>query len=92
MGQDLAALELRIKRLIVDSLRLEHVAAEAIDSDAPLVGEGLGLDSIDILELAVAVHKEFGVTTDANDERNRETYASVRNLAAFIASRAGSAG
>jgi acyl carrier protein len=66
----------------------EHPARE----DAPipeLFGEGLGLDSIDALELALAIHTEFGVRTQENDEKNREYYRSVRSLAEFI--RAGQA-
>ncbi len=90
-------LEDRLKKLIVDTLALEDVEPSSIVSDAPLFGEGLGLDSIDALELALAFHKEFGVRTQENDERNREYYHSVRSLAQFIrakqaeASAAGSA-
>ena len=52
----------------------------------PLFGEGgLGLDSIDVLELAMALHKRYGVKTKGDDERNREIFASVKNLAAFVA-------
>jgi acyl carrier protein len=78
------ALEPRIKRVIVDALMLEDVKPEEIDTDAPLFVEGLGLDSIDALELALAIHKEFGVKTTANDERNREYFYSVASLAKFI--------
>lgn len=78
------ALEPRIKRVIVDALMLEDIKPEDIDTDAPLFVEGLGLDSIDALELALAIHKEFGVRTTANDERNREYFYSVASLAKFI--------
>jgi acyl carrier protein len=78
------ALEPRIKRLIVEALMLEDVKPEDIDTDAPLFVEGLGLDSIDALELALAVHKEFGVKTSPDDERNREYFYSVASLAEFI--------
>lgn len=78
------SLELRIKRLIVDALMLEDVKPEDIETDAPLFVEGLGLDSIDALELALAMHKEFGVRTEADDERNREIFRSVASLAAFV--------
>jgi len=90
-------LEDRLKTLIVETLALEDVDPATIESDAPLFGEGLGLDSIDALELALAIHKEFGVRTKENDERNREYYYSVASLAKFIedkqaeASTAGSA-
>ena len=79
-----SALERELKQLIVDALKLEDTAPEDIDSGDPLVGDGLGLDSIDILELAMAVHKHFGVKTGSDDSQNREVYSSVRALATFI--------
>ncbi len=63
---------------------LEDVSPEDIDTEAPLFVEGLGLDSIDALELAVALHAEFGVRTKPDDERNREIFYSVASLAKFI--------
>lgn len=81
MSEDL---ELRIKQVIVDALMLEDVKPEDIKTDAPLFVEGLGLDSIDALELAVALHSEFGIRTKADDERNREIFHSVASLAKFI--------
>lgn len=87
------SLELRIKKLIVESLMLEDVKPEEIETEAPLFVEGLGLDSIDALELALAIHKEFGVRTEADDERNREIFHSVASLAKFIrAEQGGDAG
>ena len=80
------AIEDRLKKLIVESLALEDVKPEDIDSEAPLFVEGLGLDSIDALELALAIHEEFGVKTSAEDERNRELFFSVKSLADFIRS------
>lgn len=77
-------LEERLKALIVDTLALEDVEPQSIETDAPLFGEGLGLDSIDALELALAIHTEFGVRTKENDENNREYYHSVKSLADFI--------
>lgn len=77
-------LEERLKALIVDTLALEDVDPQSIETDAPLFGEGLGLDSIDALELALAIHTEFGVRTKENDENNREYYHSVQSLADFI--------
>ena len=74
----------RIKHLIVESLALDDVTPAEIDSAAPLFVEGLGLDSIDALELALAIHKEFGVKTSPDDERNREYFYSVATLADFI--------
>ena len=80
------ALEDRLKKLIVETLALEDVEPASIETDAPLFGEGLGLDSIDALELALAINTEFGVRTQENDERNREYYRSVGSLAEFIRS------
>lgn len=76
--------EARLKRLIVDALMLEDVEPDEIVTEDPLFVEGLGLDSIDALELALAIHKEFGVRTSADDERNRDNFYSVKTLAAFI--------
>jgi acyl carrier protein len=65
-------------------LALDDVTPEEIETDAPLFVEGLGLDSIDALELALAIHKKFGVKTAPDDERNREIFHSVKSLAEFI--------
>lgn len=78
-------LELEIKRLIVESLNLEGVTPESIDSAAPLFVEGLGLDSIDALELAMALRQKYGVRTTSDEAANRKIFASVRSLAAFVA-------
>jgi len=71
--------ELQLARLIVDTLNLE-VAPDEIDPDAPLYGEGLGLDSIDILEMALAISKTYGVQLRSEDENNRKIFASLRRL------------
>ncbi len=78
-------LELDIKRLIVQSLNLEGVAPESIDSNAPLFVEGLGLDSIDALELAMALRQKYGVKTGSDEATNRKIFASVHSLAEFVA-------
>jgi len=78
------SIEERLKRLIVDTLALEDVAPADIETEAALFGTGLGLDSIDALELALAIQSEFGVRTEEHDERNREYFHSVRTLANFI--------
>ncbi len=78
-------LEKEIKELIVTSLQLENVTAEGIDSTAPLFVEGLGLDSIDALELAMAVRKKYGVKTQVDDATNKKIFASVRALATYVA-------
>ncbi len=77
-------LEHELKQLIIDTLNLE-TTLEKIAPDAPLFVEGLGLDSIDALELALAIKKRYGVRTKANDAENRRIFASVRSLAAHIA-------
>ena len=78
-------LEQDIKALIVTTMALEDVVADDIDSDAPLFNEGLGLDSIDALELGLALQKRYGVTLAADSEETRRHFASVRSLAAFVA-------
>jgi acyl carrier protein len=77
-------LEGKIKELIIESLMLEDMSPDDIGSDEPLFGDGLGLDSIDALEIAMALEQTFGVVTDADDERNPEHFACVRNLAAYV--------
>lgn len=77
-------LEKRIKELVISSLDLEDVAVADIGSDIPLFGDGLGLDSIDALELGMAIRKEFGVKFSQNPADNREIFRSVSTLADFI--------
>ena len=84
MSGSAVTLDDQIKRLIVDTLALEGVAPGDIQTEAPLFGEGLGLDSIDALELGVAIHKKFGVTLDPNDPSIRAHFASVASLASYI--------
>jgi acyl carrier protein len=78
-------LPLEIKTLIVTTLALEGVTPESIEDDAPLFGEGLGLDSIDAIELGVAIRKRYGISLDAESEDPRRHFASVTTLAAFVA-------
>lgn len=80
------SLEDRLKKLIVESLALEDVEPDEIQTEEALFVEGLGLDSIDALELALAIQEEFGVATSPDDERNRELFFSVKTLADFIRS------
>jgi acyl carrier protein len=80
---DSPAIRARIKQVIVEALHLEGVVAAEIADDAPLFGEGLGLDSVDALELVVALEKEFGVRIQSH-EIGKEAFASVGTLAAFI--------
>ena len=74
-----SAQELELGQLIVTSLNLE-VSAGEIDPDAPLYGEGLGLDSIDILELSLAISKAYGVQLKSDDADNSKIFSSLRNL------------
>jgi acyl carrier protein len=73
-----------IKQLIIDVLQLEDITPDDIDPDAPLFVEGLGLDSIDALELGVAIQKRYGIILSANSEETRRHFASVRALSAMI--------
>jgi acyl carrier protein len=78
-------LKRQIKELIVNALELENIKPENIADSEPIFGEGLGLDSIDALELGVALKKKFGVKFSAESADNRKHFASVDTLAAFIA-------
>jgi len=79
----MTAEELKLAQLITSSLNLETPAAQ-IDPGAPLYGEGLGLDSIDILEVALAVSKTYGVKLRSDDEQNRKIFTSLRSLNEYI--------
>lgn len=78
-------LTIEMKILIVDALMLEDVEPSEIEDEAPLFGSGLGLDSIDALELAIAIDKKYGVKIEAEDERNKQIFRSVQSLAAHVA-------
>jgi acyl carrier protein len=78
-------LEPEIKELIITTMSLEDVRADDIDVEAPLFGEGLGLDSIDALELGLALQKRYGVTLAADSQETRQHFASVRALSEFVA-------
>ena len=77
-------LEREIAGLITEALNLE-VTAAGIDPDAPLYGDGLGLDSIDILEIALVVSKRYGIEIKAESEENHQIFRSLRRLAEFVA-------
>ncbi len=78
------SLDLEIKNLIISTLNLEGVSPDDIDTNAPLFGDGLGLDSIDALELGLAVKNQYGVVLSAESEEMRQHFFSVATLAAFI--------
>ncbi len=80
-----AKLEEEIKALIIESLMLEDITPAEIVSQDPLFGEGLGLDSIDALEMAIALEGRFGVKIQEDSEENARIFASVRSLAEFVA-------
>jgi acyl carrier protein len=77
-------LEAELKKLIVEALVLEDIAPEEIETEAPLFVEGLGLDSIDALELAMALEERYGVKIEDDPDENRRIFASVRSLADFV--------
>lgn len=79
-------LEQDIKQLIIEALDLEDLTPADIDSAAPLFGDGLGLDSIDALELGMSLQKRYGIKLSANSEETRKHFASVQALAALVAS------
>ena len=76
--------ERELADLLVESLNLDDVAAESIDPEAPLFNTGLGLDSIDALELALAISKKYGFQLRSDNEDNRRIFASLRALSEHI--------
>ena len=76
--------EQALKELIIEALNLEDLTPDDIDTEAPLFGDGLGLDSIDALELGVAVRRKYSVNLDVDSEEIRDHFASVASLARFV--------
>jgi acyl carrier protein len=85
------ALQREIAELIINCTGLEDVRPEDIEPEAPLFGDGLGLDSIDALEIGVALAKKYGLKLKADSDDNRRHFASVGALARFVASQQGGA-
>jgi len=83
------ALQEEIKVLIIEALMLEDVEPHEIEVDAPLFNEGLGLDSIDALELGMAISKKYKIKINEDGEENRTHFASVKSLAAFVSRKLG---
>lgn len=79
-------LENEIKQFIIDTLSLEDISPDSIEAEAPLFGEGLGLDSVDALEIGIALKKRYGILVDPKSEETRNHFRSVRELSRFIAS------
>jgi len=73
-----------LKRLIIDELNLEDMTVDDIDENAPLFGEGLGLDSIDALELAIVIERNYGVKIKSGDDNNTAIFSSIAALANHI--------
>ena len=86
MTQSNDSLITELKELIINSLELEDVSTDDIETEAPLFGDGLGLDSIDALELGVAIQKKYKVKFEAGTDNNKEIFASVNTLAKYIQS------
>ncbi|ARJ41815.1 acyl carrier protein [Pantoea alhagi] len=78
------SLYLEIKHLIIKTLNLDELTVDDIDTDAALFGDGLGLDSIDALELGLAMKNQYGIVLSAESEETRQHFFSVATLAAFI--------
>ena len=81
-----AEIEAKLKETVVSSLDLEDLTPADIETDVPRFGEGLGLDSIDALELGMAVKKAFGITFSSNPAENRQIFRSVKTLADYVES------
>ena len=79
--------EFDLKKLIVTALKLEDIQPEDIKSDEPLFGSGLGLDSIDALELGVAIRQSYGIKIETVSEEVKAHFSNVRSLAKFIDSK-----
>lgn len=82
MSDDLIS---QLKTMIIEGLRLEDIVPEELSADTALFGGGLGLDSIDALEIGVMLDRQFGIKITSGDERNNQIFESLRSLAEFVA-------
>lgn len=73
-----------VKDFIIKNLNLSDIRSSDIDTDAPLFNDGLGLDSVDALELGLAIQKQYGIVLDSKNENLKQIFSNVRNLAQFI--------
>lgn len=80
-------LKFELKQLVIDTLDLEDVTVDDIQDDAALFGDGLGLDSIDALELGLAIKKKYNIKLDANEEQTKQHFASISSLAQYLKSK-----
>ena len=76
-----------IKNLIISTLDLEEISADDIKNEEPLFGEGLGLDSIDALEIGMALKRKYNITLDSDKEKNKEHFYSIDTLSKFVRSK-----
>jgi acyl carrier protein len=81
----LEALETELKALIIDVLVLEDMKPADLASEEPLFGDGVGLDSLDALEISLALEERYGITVDEDDEETKRRFATVASLARFVA-------
>ena len=87
MTMEMEKLQGEIKALIISALNLEDITPEDIETEAPLFGDGLGLDSIDALELGLAIKKKYNVTMSGESAEDKKHFASVAALADYIGSK-----
>ncbi len=78
------SLHAELKKLLIETLALEDTTPDEIETDASLFGEGLGLDSIDALEIAMVLEERYGVTLEDDPESNQRIFESIRSLTAFV--------
>mgnify|MGYP004507028311 FL=1 len=76
-----------IKNMIISTLDLEEISADDIKNEEPLFGEGLGLDSIDALEIGMALKRKYNITLDSDKEKNKEHFYSIDTLSKFVRSK-----
>jgi acyl carrier protein len=78
------SLHAELKKLLIETLALEDTTPDEIETDASLFGEGLGLDSIDALEIAMVLEERYGVILEDDPESNQQIFESIRSLTAFV--------
>ncbi|EPC3575523.1 phosphopantetheine-binding protein [Morganella morganii] len=81
---DILSMQNALKQLIIETLNLEDISPDEIETEAPLFGDGLGLDSIDALELGLAIKNQYGVLLSSDSDEVRKHFYSVATLAAYI--------
>ncbi len=80
---------LELAALIIEAVGLDEVTAAQIDPEAPLFGDGLGLDSLDMLEISLVIQQRYGIRLKADDPNNGSIFASLRSLAAHLSAAQG---